>query len=109
MCVLNCFQRLIGDTFQIIQRIRHETDLIATLDPPLRQAAVDSYAMALKTAFRCQTAVAVCTLLACLCIEEYPIPSVVINALLSFVSDYGHIEDHMKNKTSRIDVGEKTK
>ena len=87
---LDYFQSLIVDTFQIIQSIRHETDLIATLDPPLRQAAVDSYAMALKTVFRCQTAVAVCTLLACLCIEEYPIPSVFIYALLLFVSDYGY-------------------
>ena len=59
---------------QIIQRIRHETDLIATLDPPLQKAAVDSYAAALRAVFVCQAAISLCTLLACMPIEEHPLP-----------------------------------
>ncbi|KAF8510277.1 major facilitator superfamily domain-containing protein [Gautieria morchelliformis] len=44
---------------EIIDRIRHETDFIATLDPPLRKAAVDSYAAALRAVFICQAGVAI--------------------------------------------------
>ena len=59
---------------QIIQRIRHETDLIIALDPPLRQAAVAAYESALRAVFICQAGVALLTLLACLPIEENPLP-----------------------------------
>jgi len=59
---------------QIIQRIRHETDFIATLDPPLQKAAVDSYATALRAVFICQACIAFCTFLSCLPIEENPLP-----------------------------------
>ncbi|KAF8580262.1 MFS general substrate transporter [Ramaria rubella] len=59
---------------ELIQRIRHETNFIAMLPPDIRKAATDSYAMALRAAFIFQVIVAFCMLLACLPIEENPLP-----------------------------------
>jgi hypothetical protein len=87
---------------QIIRRIREETEFIATLDPPLRQAAVESYASAVRAVFICQTAVAVCAFLACLPIEENPLPSVQCYTVLHVESDHD-TGDRMKNRKSRID------
>lgn len=55
---------------------RHSTNIIPGLDPPLRRAAVQSYSVALRVVFLCQTAVALLTLLATLPIEEHPLPYV---------------------------------
>lgn len=86
---------VVSDVLQIIRRIRDETEYIGTLDPPLRQIAVDCYAMALRAVFLCQTAVAVCTLLACLPIEENPLPSVQCYAIFCiFKSDHDYRGSH---------------
>lgn len=53
---------------------RHSTSVIPTLDPPLRQAAVDSYADALRVVFICQVAINVITLLLTMPIQENPLP-----------------------------------
>lgn len=60
---------------KIIYLIQHTTDIIPTLDPVTRQAAVDSYADALRVVFICQVAINVCGLLACLPIQENALPS----------------------------------
>ncbi|KAI0036084.1 MFS general substrate transporter [Vararia minispora EC-137] len=62
------------DAEKIIASIRHSTSVIATLDPERRQAAISSYADALRVVFICQ---AVCNFLALLCtipIQESPLP-----------------------------------
>jgi len=59
---------------EIISSIRHSTDVIPTLDPLYRQAAVDSYADALHVVFICQAAINVITFLCCLPIQENPLP-----------------------------------
>ncbi|KIJ56179.1 hypothetical protein M422DRAFT_57657 [Sphaerobolus stellatus SS14] len=70
-------QRITGpDAEKLIQQIRHNTDLIPTLEPQDQKAAVDSYAIALKAVFICQTVAAILTVLACLPIEENPLPYV---------------------------------
>ncbi|XP_006460176.1 hypothetical protein AGABI2DRAFT_202979 [Agaricus bisporus var. bisporus H97] len=63
------------DADQIIYAIRHTTEIIPNLDPLTRKAAVDSYADALRVVFICQVAVNVCGLLACLPIQESPLPA----------------------------------
>ncbi|KAJ3566016.1 hypothetical protein NP233_g7272 [Leucocoprinus birnbaumii] len=63
------------DADQIIYKIQHSTELIPTLDPLTRQAAVDSYADALHVVFICQVAINICGLLACLPIQENALPS----------------------------------
>jgi len=68
-------QRITGPgAEEIILRIRHNTDLISTLEPALKKAAVDSYAIALRAVFICQTAMAILTVLSSLAIEENPLP-----------------------------------
>jgi len=56
---------------KIISDIRHSISVIPTLDPPTRQAAVDSWASALQIVFICQTVVAILVLLCVLPIEEF--------------------------------------
>ncbi|KAF8512610.1 MFS general substrate transporter [Hysterangium stoloniferum] len=58
----------------IISRIRHETDYITQLPSPLREAAVRSYASAIKAAFICQTVAAVLLFISCLPIQENSLP-----------------------------------
>ncbi|KIM91030.1 hypothetical protein PILCRDRAFT_160549 [Piloderma croceum F 1598] len=59
---------------EVIDRIRHSTDVIHTLNPRLQQAAVDSYADALRVIFIFQAACNVLSLLACLPIQEHDLP-----------------------------------
>ncbi|KDQ64740.1 hypothetical protein JAAARDRAFT_202035 [Jaapia argillacea MUCL 33604] len=59
---------------QLIENIRHSTNIIPTLDPPLKQAAVDSYADALRVVFICQLAMNVITFTSCIPIQENPLP-----------------------------------
>jgi len=59
---------------EIIYEIRHSTTIIPTLDPPFKQAAVDSYADALRVVFICQAAINVVGLLACIPIQENSLP-----------------------------------
>lgn len=61
------------DAEDIIQRVRHSTAVIPTLDPARRAAAVAAYGSALRAAFIAQTAVAVLTMLSTLPIEEFPL------------------------------------
>ncbi|KAA1466139.1 vacuolar amino acid permease [Dentipellis sp. KUC8613] len=68
-------QRIQGpDAEKIISSIRHSTDVIAGLEPPLKKAAVDSYADALRVIFICQVAMNVLTFICCLPIQENPLP-----------------------------------
>ncbi|KAF7965998.1 hypothetical protein HWV62_40529 [Athelia sp. TMB] len=59
---------------EIIDMIRHSTEVVRTLEPHLKQAAVDSYADALRVVFICQTACNVLGFLASLPIQENPLP-----------------------------------
>ncbi|TFY79402.1 hypothetical protein EWM64_g4611 [Hericium alpestre] len=68
-------QRIQGpNADEIISSIRHSTDVIASLDPATKKAAVDSYADALQVIFICQIAMNVLTLLCCIPIQENPLP-----------------------------------
>ena len=51
---------------------------IPTLKPPLRQAAVDSYAVALRVVFLFQVAINLLVFIACLPIQENALPYVSI-------------------------------
>jgi len=59
---------------EIIDMIRHSTTIIPNLNPVLKQAAMDSYADALRVVFICQTAINVIGLLTSLPIQENPLP-----------------------------------
>ncbi|EJT97595.1 vacuolar amino acid permease [Dacryopinax primogenitus] len=59
---------------ELIERIRHSTALIPTLDPPTQAAAVDSYAQALRVVFILQTVISFLTFLCTLPIQENPLP-----------------------------------
>jgi hypothetical protein len=74
------YPRCITDArVQLIDRIRHETGLIAHLDAPTRAAAVATYADALRAVFACQAASAALSFLACTFIQEAPLPCVHIH------------------------------
>jgi len=60
---------------EIIYTIRHSAQIIPTLEPHLRRAAVDSYADALRVVFICQTAINFLGFLACIPIQENPLPA----------------------------------
>jgi len=60
---------------KIIYEIQHTTEIIPTLSPLMRQAAVDSYADALRVVFICQLAINICGFCACLPIQENPLPA----------------------------------
>jgi len=69
-------QRIQGpDAAEIIYTIRHSAQIIPTLEPHLRKAAVDAYADALRVVFICQAAINVLGFLACLPIQESPLPA----------------------------------
>ena len=51
----------------------HTAQIIPTLEPHLRKAAVDAYADALRVVFICQAAISVLGFLACLPIQESPL------------------------------------
>ncbi|CCM01688.1 uncharacterized protein FIBRA_03752 [Fibroporia radiculosa] len=68
-------ERITGpDAIEIIEKIRHSTSIISELSPPLRQAAVSSYADALRIVFICQAAANFFCLLCCIPIQENPLP-----------------------------------
>ncbi|CAA7259524.1 unnamed protein product [Cyclocybe aegerita] len=58
----------------LIYRIQHSTQIIPTLEPHLRKAAVDSYADALRVVFIFQAALGFLGFLACLPIQESALP-----------------------------------
>jgi hypothetical protein len=55
----------------------HTAQIIPSLEPHLRKAAVDSYADALRVVFICQAAVGFLGFLACLPIQESALPYVI--------------------------------
>ncbi|KAF8609296.1 vacuolar amino acid permease [Ceratobasidium sp. AG-I] len=59
---------------EIILSIRHSTAIIPTLEPHLREVAVQSYQRALRSVFICQAILSFVTFLCCLPIEENPLP-----------------------------------
>ncbi|KAG8907221.1 hypothetical protein FRB99_005045 [Tulasnella sp. 403] len=59
---------------EIIKRIRYSTTIIPELEPDIRDAAVESYALALKAVFRFQVFIAVLAFISTLPIEENPLP-----------------------------------
>lgn len=68
-------QRIRGpDAEEVIYAIRHTAQVIPTLNPTLRRIAVNSYADALRVVFICQTAINVLGFIACLSIQESPLP-----------------------------------
>ncbi|KIO33965.1 hypothetical protein M407DRAFT_17228 [Tulasnella calospora MUT 4182] len=54
--------------------IEHSTTIIPELEPSIRQAAVESYALALQAVFYAQAGIAALALLVSLAIEEHPLP-----------------------------------
>ncbi|CAE6457605.1 unnamed protein product [Rhizoctonia solani] len=66
--------RTTGQVLGIIQSIRHSTAIIPTLEPSLREVAVQSYQRALTAVFTCQVVLAFLLLLCCTPIEENPLP-----------------------------------
>jgi len=69
-------QRIKGvDAEQIIYKIRHNVEAIPHLPLPLRRAAVDSYADALRVVFICQVAINILSFIACIPIQENPLSS----------------------------------
>ncbi|KZT12978.1 vacuolar amino acid permease [Laetiporus sulphureus 93-53] len=68
-------ERITGPgAIEIIEKIRHSTSIIPDLSPPLREAAVSSYADALRIVFICQAAANLLCLLCCIPIQENPLP-----------------------------------
>ncbi|KAF8305810.1 vacuolar amino acid permease [Cantharellus anzutake] len=63
------------DAERIIRKIRHSTSIIPTLEPDVRQKAVDSWASSLRIVFILQAVVALLTLLICLPIQEFDLPT----------------------------------
>ncbi|EEB91097.1 hypothetical protein MPER_10605, partial [Moniliophthora perniciosa FA553] len=59
---------------QLIYEIQHSTNIIPSLSPRLRQAAIDSYADALRVVFICQAAWNFLAFLWCLPIQENILP-----------------------------------
>ncbi|KAF8974403.1 vacuolar amino acid permease [Flammula alnicola] len=59
---------------QIIYAIQHTAQIIPTLEPHLQKAAVASYADALRVVFICQAAITFLGFLACVPIQESPLP-----------------------------------
>ncbi|KAF4620026.1 hypothetical protein D9613_005492 [Agrocybe pediades] len=64
----------VENSVQIIYDIRHAAEIIPTLEPTLRKAAVDSYADALRVVFIFQAALSTLGFLACLPIQESVLP-----------------------------------
>lgn len=77
-------QLLEADFLQLIDKIRHSTNLIAELPDGPRQAAVDSYADALKVVFICQAVANFFAFLSCLAIQENPLSCVRLLRLFVF-------------------------
>lgn len=68
-------ERITGPgALEMIEKIRHSTSIIAELSPDLRQAAVSSYADALRIVFICQAAANFLCFVCCLPIQENPLP-----------------------------------
>jgi len=59
---------------ELIDRIRHSTEVIKELEPTSQIAAIESYKSALKVVFICQTVVAVLAVVAALPTQEYTLP-----------------------------------
>jgi len=59
---------------EIIESIRHSTTIIPSLPEWQKQAAVDSYADALRVVFICQAAINVLGFVACIPIQENVLP-----------------------------------
>ncbi|PVG04171.1 MFS general substrate transporter [Serendipita vermifera] len=62
------------DTAKIIEAIRHDASLVRFLDGTQKEAAVQSFAQALRAVFICQAIAAFMALLCSLPIEERPLP-----------------------------------
>jgi hypothetical protein len=68
-------QRITGaDSLEIIEEIRHSISSIPGLAPAYRKAAVESYADALHVVFICHIAINILVFIACVPIEEHPLP-----------------------------------
>jgi len=68
-------QRIHGpNAEEYIARIRRSTDVVKSLDPMLRKAAIESYADALRVVFICQLILNILALIACTAIQENPLP-----------------------------------
>ncbi|TFK56122.1 vacuolar amino acid permease [Heliocybe sulcata] len=62
------------NALEIIENIRHSVNIIPSLDPDLRHAAVSSYQDALRVVFICQLAMNILTFICCIPIQENPLP-----------------------------------
>jgi len=64
---------------ELIREIRHTTSIIRDLEPELRDAASSSWAVALRAVFICNAAISFGMLLSCLPIQEFELPSTLVN------------------------------
>ncbi|PVG04170.1 MFS general substrate transporter [Serendipita vermifera] len=62
------------DNIETIEAIRHDASLVRLLEGAQKEAAVESFAQALRAVFICQAVVAFAALLCTLPIEERPLP-----------------------------------
>ncbi|KAH8106216.1 vacuolar amino acid permease [Cristinia sonorae] len=83
------------DALEIIESIRHSTSIIPELSAPLRRAAVESYADALRVVFICQAACNFICFLCCLPIQENPLPGT-------------HEEQEARYRTQRLSYNSRT-
>lgn len=59
---------------------RHSTSSIPDLAPAYRKAAVESYADALHVVFICHIAINILVFIACIPIEEHPLPYMIVTS-----------------------------
>ncbi|KAF8308598.1 hypothetical protein DL93DRAFT_1866253 [Clavulina sp. PMI_390] len=62
---------------KVIRDIRHSTSIIPTLEPELRDAAVASWAISLRSVFIFNALLAIVAIVACITIAEHELPSTV--------------------------------
>ncbi|KAH9844047.1 vacuolar amino acid permease [Rhodofomes roseus] len=96
-------ERITGPgAIEIIEQIRHSTSMIPQLEPHLRQAAVDSYADALRIVFICQAVANLLCFLCCIPIQENSLPCVSTFWFLCFWTD-NYAEGRTKSRKHNID------
>lgn len=85
----------------IVRIIRHSISSIPDLAPSLRKAAIESYATALRVVFISQIAINILVFIACIPIEEHPLPCVFLqhpNPSTATHVACCFLEEHSKNR-----------
>ncbi|EMD40562.1 hypothetical protein CERSUDRAFT_111161 [Gelatoporia subvermispora B] len=94
-------ERITGPgALEMIESIRHSTSIIPDLSPKLRDAAVSSYADALRVVFICQAAANFICLLCCLPIQENPLPGTHEEQEAQYRSRKNTLSGHISDNSS---------